>query len=50
MQELINRAKSLLESGEVSRVLGWKKGENVFDVEPAFFATADEPDFVIVEE
>ena len=42
MQELINRAKSLLESGEVSRVLGWKKGENVFDVEPAFFATAEE--------
>ena len=42
MQELIHRAKSLLESGEVARVLGWKKGENVFDVEPAFFATAEE--------
>ena len=42
MQELINRAKSLLESGEVSRVLGWKKGETEFDMEPAFFSTAEE--------
>ena len=38
MQELMDRAKSLLESGEVARVLGWRKGENVWDVEPAFFA------------
>ena len=42
MQELINRAKELLEAGEVTRVLGWRKGENVWDVEPAFFATAEE--------
>ena len=42
MQELINRAKELLEAGEVARVLGWRKGENVWDVEPAFFATAEE--------
>ena len=41
MQELINRAKSLLESGEVARVLGWKKGENAWDAEPAFFETAE---------
>ena len=41
MQELIERAKSLLESGEVARVLGWKKGETAWDVEPAFFETAD---------
>ena len=42
MQELILRAKSLLESGEVVRVLGWRKGENVRDVEPAFFGSAEE--------
>ena len=41
MQELIDRAKSLLESGEVNRVLGWKKGENAWDAEPAFFETAE---------
>ena len=42
MQELILKAKSLLESGEVARVLGWRKGENVWDVEPAFFANPEE--------
>ena len=41
MQELINRAKSLLEEGHVARVLGWKKGENVWDAEPAFFESAE---------
>ena len=41
MQELINRAKSLLEEGQVARVLGWKKGENVWDAEPAFFESAE---------
>ena len=41
MQELIQRAKTLLENGTVNRVLGWKKGENVWDSEPAFFETAD---------
>ncbi|MBR4864694.1 MAG: 4Fe-4S dicluster domain-containing protein [Oscillospiraceae bacterium] len=41
MQELIERAKSLLEAGQVARVLGWKKGENVWDAEPAFFESAD---------
>ena len=47
MQELIIRAKELLESGEVSRVLGWKKGENAWDVEPCFFESADSlKDFV----
>ena len=44
MQELIVRAKELLNSGAVSRVLGWKKGEQVFDVEPAFFETAESLD------
>ena len=42
MQELILKAKSLLESGEVARVLGWRKGENAWDVEPAFFTGAQE--------
>ena len=47
MQELISRAKELLDSGAVSRVLGWRKGENIWDVEPAFFANAEElTDFV----
>ena len=41
MQELILRAKALLEAGEVSRVLGWRKGEHVYDPEPAFFETAE---------
>ena len=41
MQELILRAKALLESGEVARVLGWRKGETAFDPEPAFFDSAD---------
>ena len=42
MQELILRAKALLESGEVARVLGWRKGEHVYDPEPAFFSSAEE--------
>ena len=42
MQELIEKAKSLLENGQVARVLGWKKGESAWDVEPAFFNTAEE--------
>ncbi len=47
MQELINKAKALLESGEVARVLGWKKGEYEYDPEPAFFETAESlKDFV----
>jgi len=41
MQELILRAKALLSSGEVARVLGWRKGEHVYDPEPAFFETED---------
>ncbi|MBQ2245065.1 MAG: 4Fe-4S dicluster domain-containing protein [Oscillospiraceae bacterium] len=44
MQRLIDRAKELLGSGEVARVLGWRKGENSWDVEPAFFASAEELD------
>lgn len=44
MQELMLRAKTLLETGEVSRVLGWRKGEHAWDVEPAFFESADSLD------
>ena len=44
MQELILRAKALLENGEVARVLGWKKGENEWDAEPCFFETAESLD------
>ena len=47
MQELRNRATQLLESGAVSRVLGWKKGEHGYDHEVAFFETAESlKDFV----
>ena len=36
------RAKSLLESGEVARVIGWKKGEFYFDPSPASFESVEE--------
>ena len=35
------RAAALLESGEVKRVLAWKKGEFCFDPEPAFFENVE---------
>lgn len=41
------RAKVLLESGEVARVIGWKKGDFCFDPSPASFETVEElNDFV----
>ena len=47
MQELIKKAISLLESGEVARVLGWKRGENGYDHEPFVFETVESlKDFV----
>lgn len=43
MQErLITRACELLESGEVARVIGWKRGELGYDTTPAVFETVDE--------
>ena len=42
MQELKQRALQLLKDGTVSRVLGWRIGENTYDPEPAFFATEEE--------
>ena len=45
--KMIERAKELLESGEVKRVIGWKKGEFYFDPSPATFESVDElKDFV----
>ena len=41
---MIARAKELLESGAVDRVLGWKAGEFVYDVTPAVFTSAEELD------
>ena len=36
MQEMmLARAKALLQSGDVQRVLGWQTGEFVYDVTPA---------------
>ncbi len=40
MQELINRAKELLKSGTVSRVLGWRAGDMPYNPEPAYFSDA----------
>lgn len=41
-EQLIERAVALLESGEVSHVLGWQKGEFDYDVTPAVFDSEQE--------
>ena len=41
MQELIKRITELLESGEVQRVVGWKKGDLGYNPEPAYFETVE---------
>ena len=41
---MLEKAKNLLSSGEVSRVLGWKKGELGYDVEPSVFTSAQSLD------
>ena len=49
MQEMmIAKAKELLGSGTVNRVLGWKTGEFVYDITPAVFTSVEEleKDFV----
>ena len=47
MQELISRAKELLENGTVARVLGWKAGDLSYNPEPAYFTSVEElKDFV----
>ena len=45
--KMIERAKALLESGEVARVVGWKKGEFYFDPVPASFETVEELDGMV---
>ena len=45
--KMLERAKALLESGEVARVIGWKKGEFCYDPSPASFESVEElNDFV----
>lgn len=38
-RELIEKAKSMLKSGEVVRVVGWRKGEFGYDPQPSVFTT-----------
>ncbi len=43
----LEKARELLKSGAVTRVLGWKKGEFCYDVEPSvFFGESDLKNFV----
>lgn len=45
--KMLERAKELLEKGEVARVIGWKKGDFCHDAAPASFETVEElNDFV----
>ena len=45
--KMLERAKALLESGEVARVIGWKKGDFCYDPSPASFESVEElNDFV----
>lgn len=46
--KMLERAKALLENGEVARVVGWKKGDFCFDPSPAVFESVEEleKDFV----
>ena len=40
--KMLERAKALLESGEVARVIGWKKGDFIYENSPASFETVEE--------
>lgn len=40
--KMLERAKELLASGEVARVVGWKKGDFIHDPTPASFESVDE--------
>ena len=42
--KMIERAKELLASGEVARVIGWKKGDFIHDPSPASFEKVEELD------
>ena len=41
---MIEKARQMLASGEVQRVLGWEKGEFWYDLTPAYFETAESLD------
>ncbi|MBQ3066251.1 MAG: 4Fe-4S dicluster domain-containing protein [Clostridia bacterium] len=41
-EQLLSKAVSLLSSGTVNRVLGWKKGDFAYDVTPSVFETESE--------
>lgn len=41
-EQMISRAKSLLQDGTVDRVLGWKIGEFKYDLTPAVFKSAED--------
>ena len=43
-EQMISRAKALLQDGTVDRVLGWKIGEFKYDLTPAVFKSAEEID------
>lgn len=43
-EQMISRAKELLQDGTVDRVLGWKIGEFKYDLTPAVFKSAEEID------
>ena len=47
--KMLERAKELLASGEVARVVGWKKGDFCYDPSPAVFENVEEleKDFVM---
>ena len=43
-EQMIARAKALLNDSTVDRVLGWKVGEFSYDLTPAVFESAEELD------
>ena len=43
---MLERATALLQSGEVDKVIGWKKGESYYDVSPATFTKDNLEGFV----
>ncbi|MBR2442232.1 MAG: 4Fe-4S dicluster domain-containing protein [Clostridia bacterium] len=45
--KVVERAKALLASGEVARVVGWKKGDFCFDPSPAVFESVEELDGLV---
>ena len=47
--KMLERAKALLESGEVARVIGWKKGDFCHDPAPASFESVEELDSFVYD-